>query len=483
MQINPLLTNKINSVREKRGLVNALGSIIRSITGNLDAEDAAKYDKILNEITTNQNKMKTVIKNQISILESSIEKFNQSIYLLSHNQEIIRDKIFQIEQHIKNVVIENSKISHLFQIETIISQLITEYQMITQILNTLETAITFAKLGILHNSIVDPDDLLKEINYIQPYLRNSHKLPFQPTRENLLLFEQITNVKAYQKLNKLIFIIEIPITQKEDYNYFQLFPLPISKGDHFEAIIPNAKYLILNEHKYISTNTPCKKITGNQFLCEEQNPYSLEKNKPCEVRLLKYDTNNINCKTIPVSLTGPKVQKLSKNKFLVIIPNKIVSYQICGKEKDNIPLYGQYVINIPLQCKINIEHFSLSVYEESREIIKQIELPEIITNISESEKSSVKIKPLILDTIHLDDLKTLNTALSIQRTNIDSLNEPIIHQNFSIWTIILYLILFGAIGFLFIKALAKYWKGRIIPGEADHGENPESSSEERTFYV
>lgn len=65
-----------------------------------------------------------------------------------------------------------------------------------------------------------------------------------------------------------------------------------------------------------------------------------------------------------------------------------------------------------------MEHFSLSLYEKSRDIIKQIKLPEIVTNISEGDKSSTKIKTLILDTIHHDDLKTLNTALSIQNNNI-----------------------------------------------------------------
>lgn len=133
--------------------------------------------------------------------------------------------------------------------------------------------------------------------------------------ENIILFEQITNIKAQKKLNKPIFIIETPITLKEDYGHFQIFP--ISK-----KYIYFAKYVFLTENEYISTNTACKRITGTHLLCEEQNRYNMQKNQPCEVRLLKYKKNNTTCKIIPGSLTGSKRQKFLRNKFLVRLPNK-----------------------------------------------------------------------------------------------------------------------------------------------------------------
>lgn len=44
LRINPLMQNKINSRRKKHILFDVLGSITRTITGNLHAEDAAKHD-------------------------------------------------------------------------------------------------------------------------------------------------------------------------------------------------------------------------------------------------------------------------------------------------------------------------------------------------------------------------------------------------------------------------------------------------------
>lgn len=70
---------------------------------------------------------------------------------------------------------------------------------------------------------VDPEDLLKEINNFQHFLQSAYRLLFQPKRENNITFEQITKGKADQKLNQINFVIEIPITQRENNDYFQLF--------------------------------------------------------------------------------------------------------------------------------------------------------------------------------------------------------------------------------------------------------------------
>lgn len=50
-------------------------------------------------------------------------------------------------------------------------------------------------------------------------------------------------------------------------------------------------------------------------------------------------------------LNEPKVQKLSENKYLLIIRYEVVRHQTCKQEKDNILLYEKYLIELPMQCK------------------------------------------------------------------------------------------------------------------------------------
>ena len=65
--------------RKTRALINALGSIIKTITGNLNQEDAEKFDKNLNIIRQNENNLKVALDKQMTLLSKSINNFQQTI--------------------------------------------------------------------------------------------------------------------------------------------------------------------------------------------------------------------------------------------------------------------------------------------------------------------------------------------------------------------------------------------------------------------
>lgn len=55
-----LISNKISmfeSSRSKRGLIDGLGSVIKSISGNLDYTDALKYENAIKTLRTNEHKL------------------------------------------------------------------------------------------------------------------------------------------------------------------------------------------------------------------------------------------------------------------------------------------------------------------------------------------------------------------------------------------------------------------------------------------
>lgn len=90
-----LYQNLVPHVRQKRGLVNFLGSTIKQITGNLDNNDLIEISKTLDnlkmhgQILTNENneqiKINTKLQNRINRIISELEK--------QHNQ--IRDNIIK----------------------------------------------------------------------------------------------------------------------------------------------------------------------------------------------------------------------------------------------------------------------------------------------------------------------------------------------------------------------------------------------------
>lgn len=78
------------SIRVRRGIINPLGSLIKIITGNLDHDDAIKYNKLIKEVKDKQssiNKKLTLITETVQVLSNSTLKLYNNLNKL--NKEII----------------------------------------------------------------------------------------------------------------------------------------------------------------------------------------------------------------------------------------------------------------------------------------------------------------------------------------------------------------------------------------------------------
>lgn len=144
------------------------------------------------------------------------------------------------------------------------------YQTIFDIFERMEVAISFAKLNTLHNSIVDPLELIKEIQNFKSQLVMD-VLPLEADIDNVLIFEKIIEIKSYSKENVITFILELPLVESEIYHYYQLYPLPIpnNQSSEFYLNIPHKPYLALSNTKYSYMDQVCTQLMPNEYLCKE----------------------------------------------------------------------------------------------------------------------------------------------------------------------------------------------------------------------
>ncbi|XP_074027861.1 uncharacterized protein isoform X1 [Leptinotarsa decemlineata] len=441
-QINPSIRRK-----QKRGLIDGLGSIIRSITGNLDQNDAEKYDRAIEILSSNQNKMKTLISDQITLLQRSIDNFRNNTQTLMHNQELLNSRLEIIEKLIQTQEVKNLEMNQLLIIQLTISQITTAFQAIYDILEKIEIAITFSKLNIFHNSMAEPNEILKEVEKIPKYLTTS-KLPFEPKIENILLFEKIIDIKAYSKHNKIIFIIEIPIVEMENYNYYHLYSLPTPKNNSFKTIIPKSKYLILNEENYVLFDTSCNEIINEEFLCQLNNPEVITEEAPCEIQMLKYSKKLTNCNPVPVMINRTKIQKIEENKWIIITPSQKVAKQTCKNSRESIPLHGTFILELTFQCEVKIDNTVMRTFQNPTIEFKPFKFPNLNfeNNYSYLNPQFQNINPIKLEAINLDEMKHIQETLEIKKEEIKKIQDvPIDQKSIDIWTIILYVIFFIAI--------------------------------------
>lgn len=462
--------------KNKRGIIDGLGSIIKAITGNLDQNDAERYDQAIVTLSDNQIKMKSLLKEQITILQRSIQNFEQNTKKLAHNELILKSRIAQIERFIHDTQLEKIEVYNYFLLYSLLSQITTTFQVIYDAFERIEVAITFSKLNIFHNSIIEPKDLLLEISSINKYLEKN-KLPFEPVLENTLLFEKVIEIKSYSKGNQIIFILQIPIVQLESYNYYHLYSLPIPISDSFKTIIPHSKYLLLNEQTYSFSDVKCQKVMSEEYLCQENNIVKIENDIPCEVKLLKYSRNVTNCQYTPVRLSSTKIQKMEDNKWIIVTPQNVVAHQKCGNNQDNIPLNGSYVLELNNQCVVRIEDNVIKTLQNVKPNFKQIKLPKIQFSKSFPKNDSYNIKPLQLETINLDEIKSVHSVLNEQQNKLNNITEVPVHfHRISFYTILLYIIL-TIISFYVMYCYVKKLRSSNIARRNEEAENRETPME------
>lgn len=410
-------------------------------------------------------------------MQATISKFNKTTQTLQQNQNVLKSRISEIEHELESIQIEHSEMNRALSIQTILFQITTALQIINDIFNKLETAISFAKTKIFHNAIIEPSELLKEIKAINSYIKNA-KLPFKPKLSNVLLFEKILEVKSYVKLNRIVFLIEIPIVEKESYNYFHLYSLPVSYNDMYKIILPSSKYLILNEHYFSHLERECQEAVQGEFLCEA-NPTEIKgSNIPCEIELLKFSEKPKTCNQEMVQVTSPKIQSIENGRWIAVIPERIIGVQQCEEGKESIPLKGTYLIELPHRCRLKLGNTELKTYQDNGEKIKWIRIPNLNVSLpSQKETAKFNHKPAELATIDLDEFKHIQHTLDRQRDSLEETSElPIHFHKASFWTILLY-----ALIIIFICSVTHVYLKKRKNKKPNPNEKPTSSTQNVTL--
>ncbi|XP_037930945.1 uncharacterized protein LOC119665771 [Teleopsis dalmanni] len=139
----------------------------------------------------------------------------------------------------------------------------TEQIHVTQLLLSLSAELTLMVSNLQHiqseiiNVLTDthhgkispllltPDQLTKEINRIKGHLPSSRTLPF--TEDNLTDFYKLMKVKSTIKNQHVLFLIQLPLLDKQQFELFKTTPIPV--------VINKTMIIIKTEVEYLATNT------------------------------------------------------------------------------------------------------------------------------------------------------------------------------------------------------------------------------------
>lgn len=430
--------------RPTRGLINGLGSIWKSISGNLDQSDADRYDSAILQIKTKQEQIKTIVEQQLSITDKALHAFNESMSKLQHNQILLEKRINQIASVMENITATYfNEIDSFVMLNTIFNQLLSATEILIEIIDNAENSITFAKLNSLHPSIITHQELKIELSNIKSNLKNS-KLPFELDQEDLVNnYYSIINIKGYIRKEQIVFILEIPLVELKMYDYYKLYSLPVFQNTFYQIVIPKSPFLMINNEQYGLINEQCKEVYPTNYLCNNEVIESISNNNPCEVNLINLSADYKNCEVLHSYLTKTKIQKVTKNKWLIITVNATMASIDCNNVIEKSILDGIYVVTVPKGCKLTIAKTILNSFENSNPLVKHFNLPSIeLPKGNTYNQPYMHVNPLHLDDVNLNELKNLDLQLKITKQQISNIKTvPFHYNNISLYTIIMYVII------------------------------------------
>lgn len=156
----------------------------------------------------------------------------------------------------------------------------------------MTNSITFARIGMLHSSIITPADLTNSLQEISKSLvRNNLRLP--TFSSNITDYLDIIEPEAYQSNSKLIFALKIPLVEPEIYTAYHLYPIPVlDKRTGLFHILPTTQKHIARDDDSLLYVSPqhldeYTNIPRNTKLCFDILPYPIDNDAICEDQLLQ----------------------------------------------------------------------------------------------------------------------------------------------------------------------------------------------------
>lgn len=390
-----LQTFRIN--RTKRGLIDGLGSVIKSISGNLDYTDALRYDNILKTLQENEDKLVTELNSHVSLSKEWTTQYTKIINNLVESQNQIRTLLTEITK--KEIMTENDliKYAHLAQVFLILGD---NVDSISQELSKLQDALALIKISSLHHSLLNSNSIKYMINRLE-LLYSKPKIIDLDIRE----YYDILKIGSYYSDNKVVIVYRFPVVLQETYDMYKLSIIP---NKNAQVLIPPHPFLAIHQTDSRYVETECPK-TSKWYLCEEQWNLKNQTTHDCVQQLLIAQQKTELCTPTYVSLERPALEKLDEAHYTMIFPNHTKTHLSCEEDHYRI-LQGSYLAIIPHNCFIETSDFRISNSEDhiKGQPVKIMNLPQDKI-IYHSELPSLK-----LNTINLDHLQASNLKISHQ---------------------------------------------------------------------
>lgn len=438
--------------RPKRGILDGASYAFKWLFGTPDAADATYYSQSITALIAKNHEIELLMKQQVSILSSAINNYNESAQYLKANEKRLNNNINKFNEFAETAANTINSLSNI--------QLITDHlDLLTQLvgelneeLDVIMNSILFSKNNILHPSVITPVDLESELKKIQ--LRSDIEFPISVTEyNNIYKYFSICKLQVVFDSNILIFAIKIPLTSTEKFYLYNLIPLPtISETTTTSSYIdPKFPFLLqsTNRLKYslLGDISTCTLLYEQEFICYNPTIKSTLDQPVCETLL-----NNKYTKTTPEDCVIRTVKAnfeiwhpLSENTWLFVLSVPTPGTISCQHTASiiDVQLVHSGYIHLEHECKLyagsTILHATSNYSSNYTNWIPNIDLEDDdccirqINTLKTHTMTPVDLRNLNLDELRLAQHKLTQFDEIIQR----NINEPLIIKHLNWFSVLI----------------------------------------------
>jgi len=393
--------------REKRGLINMVGHIQKTLFGTLDDEDGEMYNTQIRELQGSRVGMLKMIDKQTSILKLTNSVFREA--------QLMENQIRNLNISCRNLEISLKRVWYQLdelEIRTTATNLITTLLLLLQQLvfetDMVGEIISASQNGIIHSGMISTRELRMQLRDILISLPGRLELPFDVNHISLYELSKTSKLAIVYMNGTLVFELVIPLLNPVELALYHIIPLPVRKEQLYMHLTPEFEYMAISKtHEYyltISVNhlMNCKELIS-MTLCPETQPLRLgTAGLPCEIELFIRPTIiPRTCAIKYLELSRSIYHKLKNhNKWIYIISTLDDVAVTCDQwdNAKNIQLRGVGIITLSEQCRAHTPQVVLTPNRH----LKSVQYTDFIPPVN--IPTSVKIP--LLPSAKLDSLLT-----------------------------------------------------------------------------
>lgn len=367
--ISYLITNNPNP-RSKRGLFDIGGSLLKTFFGTLTSDDAAKFTEAIDKVQSDENHLTYLMRDNIHIIKSTISSFNNTMCKVTENEKRLAQNMESIQIAMGTINDSTNKLQVKTQIASLLNSLEAIITSVSFDIDDVNNAILFAKLNVLHPTVLSPHQLFSELDRHRNYLPKHYELPVSLSLQNINELIDVSQLVCYYHANKVVIVVKIPLVLPQTYELYNVIPLPIpydsSKPDTFALIAPTSSHVAITaDHMFyslIDDLSKCKVITEKCYVCVLANIYSTIANPTCETTLITDIVTKIpdSCNVKLLHGSVDLFHKITYNRWIFVqsVPGKC--HITCESSLHDEMLFATGILSLPKGCKAFFRTLQLS---------------------------------------------------------------------------------------------------------------------------